>query len=109
MSERVVGCDLLPPEWREHYADFAAQWAREPGTLPRSADGLAVLPFRPRRRSRSATGSWSATATATASPQNAYRSPPSSDPSAIAATMPIIARPSSSAARGVGSDAPVCA
>lgn len=31
----------LPPEWREHYAELAATWVRERGTLPPSLEALA--------------------------------------------------------------------
>jgi hypothetical protein len=32
----------LPPEWREVYADLAADWIRELGTLPPSLEALAA-------------------------------------------------------------------
>lgn len=31
----------LPAEWREHYAELAADWVREKGTLPPSLEALA--------------------------------------------------------------------
>jgi hypothetical protein len=32
----------LPPEWRQLYADLAAAWIRELGTLPPSLEALAA-------------------------------------------------------------------
>lgn len=32
---------VLPPEWREHYADLAAAYVREKGMLPPSLEALA--------------------------------------------------------------------
>jgi hypothetical protein len=40
--------DVLPPEWREHYADLAADWVREKGTLPPSLEVLAEWAAAPR-------------------------------------------------------------
>lgn len=37
----------LPDEWREHYADLAAAWVREKGTLPPSLDVLAEWAAKP--------------------------------------------------------------
>jgi hypothetical protein len=31
----------LPAEWREHYAELAADWIRENGTVPPSLEALA--------------------------------------------------------------------
>lgn len=31
----------LPPQWRQLYADLAAEWIRERGTLPTSLEALA--------------------------------------------------------------------
>ena len=33
--------DAIAEDWREHYADLAAAWVREKGTLPRSLKALA--------------------------------------------------------------------
>lgn len=38
--ERLPGA-VVPPEWREHYAQLAAAWVREKGTLPPSLEELA--------------------------------------------------------------------
>jgi hypothetical protein len=33
--------EVIPADWREHYADLAAAWVREKGTLPPSLKALA--------------------------------------------------------------------
>jgi hypothetical protein len=33
--------EVIPDDWREHYADLAAAWARERGTLPPSLEAFA--------------------------------------------------------------------
>lgn len=38
-ADRFV--DVVPPEWREHYAALAAAWVREHGTVPPSLEALA--------------------------------------------------------------------
>ncbi len=34
--------ESIPAEWRQHYADLAAAWVREHGTVPSSLEALAV-------------------------------------------------------------------
>jgi len=40
-SSPAVFVDVVPPEWRDHYAALAAAWMRQHGTIPPSLETLA--------------------------------------------------------------------